>query len=167
VDSIEAQLNKILKTIDNDMILSLDKIGKHIKDLLTRTLETRWYSSYTPKDYIRTRQLIDSLSVSKAKKIAGMYAVHIYFDDAKIFPMDSPEPGKFPAHKNITDGQSSYQGMTYGELLPMWIEHGQHSSIHSYTGVHAVEDTRNFLIQDQYLKNNIIEYLKEAGYQVQ
>jgi hypothetical protein len=65
---------------------------------------------------------------------------------------------------NITDGDSEYQGMSYGELLPIWIEEGQHSSIHSYTGIHMVERTIDWIKEDRYLKTRMKELLELKGY---
>jgi len=155
--------NSLVKYIESNIVISLEKIGEEIKSVLRHELLTTWYQTYTPQYYERTNMLIDSITVSKAKKVLGGYEVEIYFDESKILPMPS-DKGMFPAHMNITDGANMYGGMSYGELLPLWIEKGQRSKIHSYTGVHMVERTVNWVKEDNYLKTRMIEILQNKGF---
>lgn len=155
---------ELMKMIELQVISNLSKIGEEVKSYLRTTLLNDWYHSYMPTHYERTNMLIDSLTVSPVKKLGNTFQVEIYFDENKIVPVPTSTVGMFPAHMNITDGSSDYSGMSYGELLPLWIEEGQHSSIHSYTGIHMVERTVDWIKEDNYLKVRMKELLEAKGY---
>lgn len=159
--------SELFRELEKLIPSSLEQIGKDIKEVLRFNLLTHWYKTYTPSFYDRTYMLLESLTVSKAKKVGKNYEVKIYFDPEKIIPVPTEKEGYFPAHMNITpDGASEYNGMTYGELLPIWIEEGQHSKIHSYLGIHMVRDTVEWAKQDNYIKNTMITILQSKGYMV-
>jgi hypothetical protein len=157
-------LNDLQKYMESMVVSSLQKIGLEVKDYLRVTLLNDWYKSYMPSHYDTTNMLIDSLTVSPVKKNGNAFEVEIYFNEHLITPVSSNEVGMFPSHMNITDGDSEYQGMSYGELLPIWIEEGQHSSIHSYTGIHMVERTIDWIKEDRYIKTRMKELLELKGY---
>jgi hypothetical protein len=159
-------IKTLFKYIEPIIQYNLEKIAGEIKDVLKNTVQIDWYNSHTPKNYERTNQLIDSISVTKAEKINGGYRVEIYFDESKILPQPSTKEGYFPAHMNITDGENYFDGKSYGELLPQWIEYGQNSSIHSYEGVRPVGQTRDWVEEDKYIKNRLAELLENKGYSV-
>lgn len=156
-------IKDLIKYVESNVVVSLEQIGKEIKSVLRHELLTTWYETYTPQYYERTNMLIESISVSKAKKVGNSYEVKIFFDETKILPVES-DKGMFPAHMNITDGSNIYNGMSYGELLPLWVEKGQHSSIHSYTGVKMTERTVDWIKEDNYLKVRMLEILKDKGF---
>ncbi len=158
-------ISEALAYLETNVVFSLEQIGEEIKGVLRQHLMVDWYSAFTPTRYERTYQLIDSLSVKKAVKVGKGYQVEIFFDPDKITPIPASQPGYFPAHMNITNGASSYNGMSYGELLPYWVEEGQHSSIRPYEGVHMVQNTKDWVCEDHYLKNRMIELLEMKGFQ--
>jgi hypothetical protein len=153
----------LLRFIETQLPINLEKICNEIKGVLKNELLNHWYNTYMPSSYHRTYQLIESITVSKAIKVGNVWQANIYFDEDKIEPIES-NFGLFPSHMNITDGASEYGGKTYGELLPMWIEEGQHSSIWSSTGIHMVERTVDWAREDNYVKNRMMELLRNKGF---
>lgn len=160
-------LQELINYVNKEVPINLEKIGEEIKGYLKTRLLVDWYMSSSPEYYTRTNMLIDSITASKAKRNGDRYDVEIYFDANKIVPQTAPNKGEFPAHQNITNGVSSYGGKSYGELLPIWIEKGEHSSIHSYIGIHMIENTKlDFLKGDKYLLTRMIELLKLKGFDI-
>ncbi len=159
-NSIEA----LMKHLENNIVLNLQKIGEEVKSYLRTTLLNDWYKSYMPTHYDRTNMLIESITCTPVKKNGNSFEVEIYFDENKITPVEAKTVGFFPSHMNITDGSSEWNGMSYGELLPIWIEEGQHSSINSYTGIHMVERTVDWINEDKYIKTRMKELLEIKGY---
>lgn len=145
----------------------LEKVANEVKGVLRNNLLNNWYKTYTPAYYERTNQLIDSIEVSPAKVIGNTVEVRIFFNSEKILPAPATTLGFFPSHSNITDGASDYAGRVYGELLPFWIEEGQHSSIYSATGIHMVRETIDWIKSDRYLVNRMKELLESKGFNIQ
>lgn len=160
------RISDLMKYLETQIPINLEKIGEEVKSVLRFNLLNNWYRTYEPQYYERTDMLINSLEVSKAKRIGDSWQVSIFFNEEKILPSPASQSGFFPAHSNVTDGASSFNGMSYGELLPWWIEEGQHSSIHSYTGIHMVKDTIDWAKSDGYLKNRMCELLQRNGFVV-
>jgi hypothetical protein len=161
-----SDISSLLKYLEANVVINLEKIGEEIKSVLRFNLLNDWYKEHTPQYYDRTNMLIDSISVSKAEKVGNVYQVRIYFDEAKILHVPANKPGFFPSHMNITNGESEYGGMSYGELLPLWLEEGQDSSIHPYVGIHMVQTTEDWIREDNYLRTRMIELLESKGYNI-
>lgn len=160
-------ISELLNYIESNMVINLEKIGEEVKSYLRTTILTDWYRDHQPTYYERSNMLIDSLTVTKAKKIGNGYEVKIFFDPDKITPTPPGQEGWFPGHSNITDGASSYNGMSYGELLPIWIEQGQNSSINPFSGIGMVEKTKNDLLRgDRYLLERMKELLELKGFKI-
>lgn len=155
------KLSDYYKYIEKEMVINLEQIGEEIKGYLRTLILTDWYHEHMPTYYERTEMLINSLKVTKAKKVNDKYEVKVYFDPDMIKPVPAQEAGMFPAHSNITDGASSWGGKSYGELLPLWIEEGQKSRIYPYNGIGMVKETRETLLnEDEYLKVRMMELLE-------
>lgn len=154
-------LDEVWSYIEKNIVINLEQIGKEVRDLLYKNVDTLWYGrGYTPTHYTRTRQLIDSITVSKARKTTDGYEVLIYFDSDKIEPLSPGNPGEWTRHKSIvTDTPSAV-------YLPLWIEKGQNSPLFSYEGVHAVEKTKQEIISDDLIKKRIMSLLGMKGFKV-
>jgi hypothetical protein len=152
-------MDDLLKYLESNIPIDLEKIGEEIKGVLRFNVQQLWYNRpFTPTHYTRTFELIDSITCSKAKKVGnGEYQVQIYFDTDKINPYPS-ENGEWSKHESITTGTN------IAPYLPLWIEEGQNSPLFSYDGVHPVETTIDWVIEDQYLKNRMIELLEKRGF---
>lgn len=152
-------IEEALQYLEASIVLNLEKIGEEIKSVLRQHVWVLWYNRpYTPTHYTRTLELIDCLTVTKAKKIAGGYEVMIYFDTDKINPYPPANPGEWTRHQSITDGQD------VSEFIPLWIEEGQNSPLFSYSGVHPVQETIDWEKEDQYVFTRMKELLGRQGF---
>lgn len=154
-DSISA----LMKHLESQMVVNLEKIGEEIKGWLRNNVRLLWYErDFTPSAYTRTMELINCLSIRKAKKIGnGQYQVEIFFDTDQMntYPASG---GEWSKHESITTGTDVRL------MLPLWIEEGQNSPLFSYDGVHPVQTTIDEIEQDKYLKNRMMELLEKQGW---
>ena len=51
------------------------------KKQLEESVNTLWYSTYSPSDYIRTYELLDAVSGKVVKNSKGNYSLEVYFAD--------------------------------------------------------------------------------------
>lgn len=152
-------LGALLKDIGENILTSnLEIIGEEIKQKLRDNVDKLWYSTFTPYQYERTFEYINSISVSKAKRIENGYEVVIFFDTDKINPYPPPAPGKWSKHQSITNAQD------VSEMIPIWIEEGQNSPIYSYAGAEPVGVTKEQLEEEKFLQKRMMELLIAQGY---
>lgn len=157
-------MDKMFNSIDELMIylqeqipINLEIIGEEVKEILRNNVQQLWYGrSFTPHYYTRTFEYINSIVCSKAVPIgSGMYEVEIYFDTNLIHPYPSTN-GNWPQHESI-------YGDDVSEFIPEWIEEGNNSPLFSYEGVHPTEDTKQWIEESGYFKNEIIKLLGIKG----
>lgn len=155
----------LMRHLESQMVINLEKIGEEIKNVLRFNIKQLWYDRYTPTNYERTYEVIDSLRCSKAKKVNNnTYEVIIYFDFSQIRPY-STASGSWNKHMSL-DGSTEYGGKTIGEWLVTWIETGQDSPYFSWRGVYPIETTKQWVQDDLYLLNRMKELLGKQGYRV-
>lgn len=149
----------LMKHLESQMVVNLEKIGEEIKSVLRHNVKTLWYDRpFTPTHYSRTFELIDSITCSKAKQIGnGAYQVQIYFDTDKINPYPASD-GEWSKHESITTGTN------VNVYIPIWANEGQDSPLFSYEGVHFVEATIDWEKEDKYLMNRMKELLEKQGW---
>ncbi len=151
-----SQLDQVL---NQNIALLVKEIGEHIKDMLRKNVDELWYKrGYTPTHYTRTFQLINSITVTDVKKVPEGYQVVIFFDPDKIHPHPPAKPREWPRHQSVTDGAD------VSFYIPWWVEFGQKSPLFSYEGVHAMEKTKEEVIDDEWIKQRIKEVLGVRGF---
>lgn len=113
---------EVAKAIENDM-----------KEFIVKEL----YQKYTPKEYARTYDYINSLTLSRVKEIDGGHEIEIYFDPDKI------------RANYVTDRRwnqhMSVDGFDFSEDLPYAIEYGVTGSLYDRDGIGVVEETIEIL----------------------
>lgn len=141
------------------MVDFMNRIGEEIKGMLRSEVDALWYRrAFTPQQYERTYQLLESISLSPVKKTNGEYWCKIYYDTDKIIPMDGTETMPWTRHKSIVDGESS------AEAIPAFIEYGNGDSpIYQYDGVHPVQNVRERLHEDNHLLTRFKELFELKG----
>jgi len=150
-------LNSLLNYIEANIPVNLEKIGEEVKNILKDNIEKLWYGrNYTPTNYTRTREYINSLQCSNAKKIGGGYQVEIYFATDLILPHSS-DNGEWGQHESI-------HGEDVSVAIPYYIEYGNNSSLFSYDGVQPVQHTKEWLNDADYVKKRMRELLSGYGY---
>lgn len=152
------QLEQVLL---QSIAIGVEEIGKQIKEMLRKNVQELWYErSYTPTNYTRTFELIDSITVTDVERVPDGYQVVIYFDTDKINPYPPAQEGEWPRHQSITDGAD------VSAYIPQWIEFGQNSPLFSYEGVHAMQKTKEEVVDDDWIKKRIKDLLGVKGFTV-
>ena len=153
-------ISAALAYLETHVVISLERIGEELKGVLRNNVRLLWYErDYTPTHYTRTYELIDSITVSKAKKVGNGYEVMIYFDTDKINPYPASD-GEWSKHQSITTGTD------VSVYIPLWADQGQNSPLFSYEGVGFMKETIDWIKEDEYLKNRMIELLVMKGFNV-
>jgi hypothetical protein len=155
--------NLLVKYLENNILLDMQKIGEEVKNVLRNNVRVLFYErngmNWTPEDYTRTYELIDSLTVTPVKKIGNKYEVSVYFDDSKINPYKVA--GEWSAHESVVTGADISQN------LPFYMEYGNQSPLYSYKPTSPpVETTIQELKDDNYIKERLKELLEMQGYKV-
>lgn len=153
--------NDLLKYLDKQVEINLEKIGKEIADVLKHYVNENWYKDHQPEYYDRTMDILNSISVTKAKPIKNGYEVKIYFDESKIRMIEYD--GLFNAHMSI-NGDASYSSWSIPQWVVYWMNYGQNSPIYSYDGVNFLEDTIEWTQDDNYHINRMKELLEVKGF---
>jgi len=150
-------LNSLLKYIELNIPINLNKIGEEVKSILRENVEKLWYGrSYTPTQYARTMEYINSIQYSKAKKVGSGYQVEIYFASDLILPHPSNN-GEWGQHESV-------YGEDVSAAIPYYIEYGNNSPLFNYEGVRPVGVTRDWLNDTDYIKKRMRELLSNYGY---
>ncbi|MDD4779013.1 MAG: hypothetical protein PHT02_00220 [Tissierellia bacterium] len=163
--NLDKIINKFMKQIEESVIVDLNKIGEEVKGVLRNNVRVLWYErngmNWEPQDYERTYQLIDSITCKKVIKIGNKYQVEIFFDTDKIQPMYGTDDKHWTRHMSVVN----YSDVS--EAIPLWIEEGNNNSrIYSYEGVHPVQETKEWIKNDNYIKERLKELLEMQGYKV-
>lgn len=101
---------------------TLEKVTKEVEEELTEYVMKKWYASYTPKQYYRTMEYINSITRIKANMAENGYIeTEVFFDTDKIHPYIR-EKGELNAHASVS-------GADVSKRIPEWIENGNPSII--------------------------------------
>jgi hypothetical protein len=155
--SYETLTSAIHAFIQKDMKPILSAIAEEIKKMLHDYVQTYWYNDHTPKNYHRTYEFINSLTVDKVQTVGDRQEVFIFFDPNKIGAYQT-ELGQWNQHLDIYGIESA------AEAIALWIEEGQDSPLYSYEGIHMVESTELTLRENNKLAKDIAALLLNRGY---
>ena len=154
----------LFKYIEATLPINLEIIGEEVKTILKDNIEKLWYGrSYTPKNYTRTMEYLNSVQCSKVRKIGGGYEIEIYFATDLILPHNY-DNGEWPQHESITNGEDM------SPAIPYFIEYGNNpggkNPIFEYEGVRPVGVTKDWLSDTDYVKKRIVSLLGSHGFNV-
>jgi hypothetical protein len=162
-NKVFSDFNALMKHLESNVLLNIQKIGEEVKGILRNNVRVLFYErngmNWTPEDYTRTYELIDSLEVTPVKKIGNKYEVSVFFNDEKIHPYKVA--GEWSAHESVVTGQDVSQN------IPFYMEYGNQSSLYSYSpDSPPVQTTIEDLKSDDYIKERLKELLEIQGYKV-
>jgi len=133
-------------------LLSLTKdglmfVGEKIKKILQNYLKKNWYNVSSPMFYQRTFEVLNSITVKEVAQVGNEVEVEIFFDETKIISKESTfqlygHMKRFNHHMSINH-DTGYNGADIGIALVYWMNYGQNSSLHAYSGASFLEDTLN------------------------
>ena len=152
------------KTLETKMLrplkYSVEAYGRLIQEIIKKELLNRWYNT-DANEYVRTYDVLNSITTSKVVKVPNGYALSVYFDKDKIRAerVDGSCWGQHISFNNdITWG-----GMTIGEWIPVWIDKGQNSDVYSFDGIEYVKTT---MAEIQKSGKKIESEIKKLGYDI-
>ncbi len=116
--SLQQQLQKITSRIDLRLSRAAQEIMLKTKEQLKESVNTLWYSTYSPTDYIRTYELLDAVSGKVVKNSKGNYTIEVYFDESLM------------STKSNTYGWGTHSGFDNGDFRSGLID----SIIHGMRG---------------------------------
>jgi hypothetical protein len=158
-DSISA----LMKHIENEVILSLKIVAEDIRQIIKDYVEKEVYQAYTPHEYSRTYELLNSLEISEIKKIGNVFSFDIFFNPDKIGMYDTRD--KWNQHKSVY-GYETWHGMKLNELIPWFIENGTEGGLWDRDGIYAMEYVKERLENTNEHLKKIVKVLKSKGYDV-
>lgn len=127
LDSLFNYINKNIKSV-------IPQLAQQIEETIKQYILERQYS-WTPSDYSRTYQYINSLTISKIQESSDGIAVELYFDTSKITPMPHDDDRTWNKHMDM-------YGNPVNEFIPLWLEEGTPGNpYYSHPGNHAVRDS--------------------------
>lgn len=131
---LERALNKVMEQ-------ALEEISYEIASILRNNLQRLWYDAMPVSTYYeRTEQLIEAINQSMPTMIGKQVNVQVFFDTNVIQSMQKTNEGQFNRHMSL-DGSDTWNGAPINELILTWIEKGQSSRVHSYSGVGFFQKT--------------------------
>lgn len=150
--------DQLQKYLNRHIGIALQQTGKDVEKLVYDYIMENWYI-YTPNEYLRTYQFINSLRVSKVIETNGRYYVSIYFDTSAI-RASSVNDSRWNQHMSI-------HGEDVSGAIPLWIEEGNNPNnknpIYEYDGIHMM---KNVSQQNLKILQSITLHLKEKGFDV-
>ena len=135
-------VSEVKKYMNNKIIKILNEIAQGVKEELYDKVKERLYDAWTPKQYERTEELLDSISKTEVYQEKGFYCVKIFYDTDKIFP--HTVEGKWGQHE-------SFYKEDISEHLPLWIEEGTKDNPFPRKGINAMSDEKKW-IEENYNK---------------
>jgi hypothetical protein len=155
--------NDLIKHLENNILIDLQKIGEEVKGILRNNVRVLFYErngiSWTPENYTRTYELINSLKTTSAKKTGNKYEISVYFDDDEINPYKVD--GEWSSHESVVTGTD------ISKNLPFYMEYGNQSPLYSYKPTSPpVQTTIDDIKSDNYIKERLKELLEMQGYKV-
>lgn len=152
-DNLKSLQNYIRK--NNKSVLH--QIGLEIEEEMKQYIMKELYQKYSPEDYARTYDYINSLTVSSVKESSSGYVIEIFFDANKI------------SARSVSDRywnqHMSIDGDDFSKHIPYIVEYGTNGSLHDREGIRVVEKTVEDLKQGDLIKKarNI---LKSKGFDI-
>ena len=142
VNSPKELQDKVLEPTTKALISKMsDEIYRHMYDLT----QERVYDAYTPTNYERTGEFLESLTKEKGDIYGGnIFQAKVYFDASKIKPVRSPVSGQWNQHMGL-------QGQKFTGGLVDVIEEGQQTkSAWDRKGTHIIADTLEWFENEAY-----------------
>jgi hypothetical protein len=156
--------SRLAEFLEQDLSYALKIIANDVKSIIKKYIYDKVYSAYTPKEYQRTGDLLNSLDVSSVTKTPEGYAITVFFNPDFIHSEET-EGGKWNQHMSV-DGSESWHGIPMGYLIPYIIEHGTSGSLWDRNGVESMKYVKDYLSKTNRHLKEIEKVLRSKGYEV-
>lgn len=160
-----ADLKRVIQHIEKQAQDSLRLVSLEVEEMMKKYVIDKLYNSYSPMDYSRSYNYLNSLTVKKVSKnsIGGLEA-EIFFDPNKIY---SREVGDRYWNQHMSlNGDTSWEGKKISEWIPVWMEYGVSGSKWDRDGIHVVGTILKELNSNGNYKKMMMDELKKKGFNV-
>jgi hypothetical protein len=146
----------IMKQLEESMRILANDIKKLIKDYIYKNL----YLIYTPHEYQRTGQFLESLDVKVTRK-GNLVEAEIFFN-TDFIDMNYVEDSGWNQHMSV-DGSEVWNGEKVSSWIPYFMEFGVKNSLWDRDGIKSMEYIEDYLEITKYHLQQIIKLLKAKG----
>lgn len=159
-------LERMLKYIEKQAQDSLRLVSLEVEKMMKDYIIDKLYNAYTPHDYVRTYNYINSLTVKRVyKNNNGELETEIYFDPNKIYSAEVHDR-YWNQHMSL-NGDTTWGGKPISKWLPIWIEHGVSGSKWDREGIKVVENILKELDGNKKFKEMMEKELRKKGFKVE
>lgn len=161
-----ADLKRMLQYVEKQAKDALRLVSLEVEKMMKDYIIDALYNSYTPKDYLRSYNYINSLTVKKVyKNSAGELETEIFFDPDKIYSREV-EDSYWNQHMSV-NGDSMWDGRPISEWIPIFIEHGVSGSKWDRDGIEVVDTILKELNSNSNYKKMMMKELIKKGFTVE
>lgn len=158
-------LKKVFFYIEKQLQDSLRLVALEVEDMMKQYILDNLYNVYTPKDYARSYNYVNSLTVRRVyKNSKGELETEIYFDPDKIYSREIHDR-YWNQHMSL-DKSTTWNGVPINELIPYFMEEGV-SGKWDREGIYVVKNILRKLDQDKEFKRMMAEKLNEKGLKIE
>jgi len=150
-------LDSLIRHVEKNISNSLHYVALEVEKIMKEYIMEHLYNAYTPEDYTRTYDYINSLRIKKVNKTNSGYQVEIYFDTDAIYPRDADGDNRWSSHQNITND------VDVSKYIPLWIEKDTVDSLWDRDGIDVLSNTKKIIIETGMHVKKIQELLKARG----
>lgn len=159
---LKRALQYLEKQAQDSLRLVSFEVEKMMKDYVIKAL----YNSYSPNEYLRSYNYLNSLTVKKVyKNSSGGLETEIFFDPNKIYSREV-EDSYWNQHMSV-NGDSMWDGKPISEWIPIFMEHGVSGSKWDRSGIEVVDNILKELNSNGNYKKMMMNQLKKKGFKVE
>ena len=145
-------LNAYYNYINKQLESCMKEVGRQLRDEMKDYLFQKWYKAYTPEEYNRSFNLLDSIEF-ELLKTGSTIAVKVGYNTDLIKP-EYDEYSYWNQHMSM-DGQD------VSDVLPYYIEFGNGKNLYyRYDGIGVLEYMRKYMEDNATVKLATLLHLK-------
>lgn len=157
-------LDGLFKYVEKNLRLTLNDVALLVEKEMKEYIMKKLYQSYNPKEYHRSYDYINSLTVGKVVQVGTSFNVEVYFDPKKI-KQEEVHDSAWNRHMSV-DGNTEWNGTPINELIPYFIEYGTNGSLWDREGINVTTETIRELEDTKKHLEVIKNVLKQRGINV-
>lgn len=159
-------LKRVLQHLEKQTQDALRLVSLEVEKMMKEYVIKALYNSYSPKDYLRSYNYLNSLTVKRVyKNSAGGLETEIFFDPNKIYSREV-EDSYWNQHMSVS-GDSMWNGKPISKWIPVFMEHGVSGSKWDRDGIEVVDTILKELNNNSKYKNMMMSQLKKKGFKVE
>ena len=159
-------LQRLMDYIEKQTQDSLRLVALEVETMMKNYIIDKLYNSYTPKDYARSYNYLNSLTVRRVyKNNKGELETEIFFDPNKIYSREIHDR-YWNQHMSV-NGDTTWEGKSISEWIPVWMEHGVSGSKWDRDGIKVVDNILRELDNDKKFKKMMMNELRKKGFKVE